>query len=625
MTGLFQLIQTLKTDYPGLGSDAAGGGTTNRRMEYRAPATSSLPKPQFAQSLSQSLNANPYTSQPLHQQDPITNDRVRRRQSMGTMRAAQSNNQYSSGSLGSSDRYSPPDLSQSVNLPISREPLRFDDDSEDWSDRNQQPMSPKPKRISNNHVAHSPAKRASNPLLNAYGVPITAAQAQQGSKGAKGGDYNERIRVCVRKRPLAKKELKRNEADIVAVNGRRTICVDEPKVKVDLTKYTEQHEFTFDEAFDADASNDDVYRRTAYPLVEYIFGGGKATCFAYGQTGSGKTYTMLDGENGLYVKAGRDIFTLLQQDEYQHLAAYASFYEIYQGHLYDLLNQRKRLYAREDGKQQVCITGLQEYEVNSVEHLMRIFEFGNTARSTGATGANADSSRSHAIFQIVLKHNAGKKKIQGKLSFIDLAGSERGADRGDADKQTRMEGAEINKSLLALKECIRALDQNSDHKPFRQSKLTQVLKDSFIGNSRTCMIATISPNMSNSEHTLNTLRYADRVKELKGDGQFSDEEYADDYLAEYEGDGEELDGDNAIDASDPDEDLLLIDQEFPPETMFNDDHEVHDDAVVDESAGGDSKEETKLPQPKARQFVSGGGVSKLPNGAFKRVLRSTTK
>ena len=92
---------------------------------------------------------------------------------------------------------------------------------------------------------------------------------------------------------------------------------------------------------------------------------------------------MLDGENGLYVKAGRDIFSLLQQDEYQHLAAYASFYEIYQGHLYDLLNQRKRLYAREDGKQQVCITGLQEYEVNSVEHLMRIFEFGNTARSTG--------------------------------------------------------------------------------------------------------------------------------------------------------------------------------------------------------------------------------------------------
>lgn len=106
----------------------------------------------------------------------------------------------------------------------------------------------------------------------------------------------------------------------------------------------------------------------------------------------------------------------------------------------------------------------------------------------------------------------------GKLSFIDLAGSERGADRGEADLKTRMEGAEINKSLLALKECIRALDQDKRHTPFRQSKLTQVLKDSFVGNSRTCMIATVSPNQSNSEHTLNTLRYADRVKELKNGG-----------------------------------------------------------------------------------------------------------
>ncbi len=101
----------------------------------------------------------------------------------------------------------------------------------------------------------------------------------------------------------------------------------------------------------------------------------------------------------------------------------------------------------------------------------------------GATGANADSSRSHAIFQIAIKYQTGKLKgkVLGKLSFIDLAGSERGADRGETDRQTRMEGAEINKSLLALKECIRALDLDSRHTPFRQSKLTQVLKDSFIG------------------------------------------------------------------------------------------------------------------------------------------------
>jgi hypothetical protein len=118
-----------------------------------------------------------------------------------------------------------------------------------------------------------------------------------------------------------------------------------------------------------------------------------------------------------------------------------------------------------------------------------------------------------------------------------------------------MEGSEINKSLLALKECIRALDQVTRHTPFRQSKLTQVLKDSFIGNSRTCMIATITPSSSNSEHSLNTLRYADRVKELKGDT--NDEHEEDDFDAtqdeiEYE-----------------DENNMLLDEEFPPEIYTN--------------------------------------------------------
>ncbi|ORZ37533.1 P-loop containing nucleoside triphosphate hydrolase protein [Catenaria anguillulae PL171] len=329
----------------------------------------------------------------------------------------------------------------------------------------------------------------------------------------------DRIRVCVRKRPLNKKEVKRNEADVAVVNAvERSLIINEPKVKVDLTKYTEQHAFHFDEVFGEECTNDDVYARTALPLVQYIFTGGKATCFAYGQTGSGKTFTMLDQQHGLYVLAARDIFAQLQRPEHTTLSAWVSFYEIYQGHLYDLLNERKRVFAREDGNQNVCISGLTEVQVGSVEGLLRIFEQGNTVRSTGSTGANSDSSRSHAILQIALKRAArtGKLRPFGKFSFIDLAGSERGADRGEADAKTRMEGSEINKSLLALKECIRALDQNGKHTPFRQSKLTQVLKDSFIGNSRTCMIATVSPNMSNSEHTLNTLRYADRVKELKG-------------------------------------------------------------------------------------------------------------
>ncbi len=137
---------------------------------------------------------------------------------------------------------------------------------------------------------------------------------------------------------------------------------------------------------------------------------------------------------------------------------------------------------------------------------------GTALRASGATGANAESSRSHAIMTMTLKHY---DKPYSKMSFIDLAGSERGADTQHTDKQTKMDGAEINKSLLALKECIRALDQDKKHTPFRGSKLTQVLKDSFVGNSKTTMIANISPASTSCEHTLNTLRYADRVKELK--------------------------------------------------------------------------------------------------------------
>lgn len=141
-----------------------------------------------------------------------------------------------------------------------------------------------------------------------------------------------------------------------------------------------------------------------------------------------------------------------------------------------------------------------------------MIEVGSACRTSGQTFANSSSSRSHACLQIILRRRG---KVHGKFSLVDLAGNERGADTASADRITRMEGAEINRSLLALKECIRALGQNKAHTPFRESKLTQILRDSFIGeNSRTCMIAMLSPGFSSCEYTLNTLRYADRVKEL---------------------------------------------------------------------------------------------------------------
>lgn len=252
-------------------------------------------------------------------------------------------------------------------------------------------------------------------------------------------------------------------------------------------------------------------------MVAAAFDGAKVTCFAYGQTGSGKTYSMMGTSTipGLFLLSSYDIFTHLEEARYSHLTIWVSFYEIYCNKLFDLLNDRNVLQAREDGRQNICIVGLVEKPVYDLKTLMSIIDYGLKVRTTGVTGANMDSSRSHAILQIEIKDTNGNQN--GKISFIDLAGSERAVDTIDTNKQTKIDGAEINKSLLALKECIRALDQEKKHTPFRGSKLTLVLRDSFMGNCKTLMIANISPCLSCSEHTLNTLRYADRVKELRKD------------------------------------------------------------------------------------------------------------
>ncbi|KAF7646160.1 hypothetical protein LDENG_00192070, partial [Lucifuga dentata] len=331
-----------------------------------------------------------------------------------------------------------------------------------------------------------------------------------------------RICVCVRARPLNKKELTAKDLDVITIPSKDVVMVHEPKQKVDLTRFLENQTFRFDYAFDEHSTNEMVYRFTAQPLVETIFERGMATCFAYGQTGSGKTHTMggdFSGKNqdcskGIYALSARDVFLMLKKPAYKklELQVFATFFEIYSGKVFDLLNRKAKLRVLEDGKQQVQVVGLHEREVKCTEDVLKLIEVGNSCRTSGQTSANAHSSRSHAVFQIILRRRG---KVHGKFSLIDLAGNERGADTSSADRQTRLEGAEINKSLLALKECIRALGRNKPHTPFRASKLTQVLRDSFIGeNSRTCMIATISPGMASCENTLNTLRYANRVKEF---------------------------------------------------------------------------------------------------------------
>ena len=329
---------------------------------------------------------------------------------------------------------------------------------------------------------------------------------------------DSKICICVRKRPISAKEVARDDNDSITCTN-PLIIVHDCKLKVDgISKYLDNTSFEFDHTFHEDNSTDNIYDCAVQPLVDFVVGGGRATVFAYGQTGSGKTFTM----QGIQGFVADDLFALLQHNEEENGAqvdVFVSYFEIYGGRCQDLLNSRQRLNVREDGGGEVVVSDLMELQADTVDALHNIIETGNRNRTTHATESNEESSRSHAICQIALKVR-GRDKLLGRFSLIDLAGSERGADTKSHNRQRRMEGAEINKSLLALKECIRALDSSSSHVPYRASKLTLVLKDSFTNKkSKTVMIVNVSPAASNADHTLNTLRYADRIKERVVGGQ----------------------------------------------------------------------------------------------------------
>lgn len=324
-------------------------------------------------------------------------------------------------------------------------------------------------------------------------------------------DEHMRIRVVVRKRLMSSA----TDTDIIDCLSQGTfgkVTLYCPKTRVDLTKEVEMQPFYFDNVFGETISNVTLYEQSVRNIIPSLFEGESATVFCYGQTGSGKTFTMSgdDHNRGLYSLASLDIFHVLGDFD---LSVQLSAFEIYGGKLYDLLNERAIVKCLEDGAGNVQFPGLSERLVQSTHDVEDYMDLATRQRSTGQTSRNIQSSRSHAIVQLKLVHPNGSEF--SRLTLMDLAGSERGSDA--IDKQTHVEGAEINTSLLALKEVIRALanDETNIHVPFRGSKLTQVLKQSFV-SSKTVMIACVSPNLSNVECTLNTLRYADRVKEHKG-------------------------------------------------------------------------------------------------------------
>ncbi|CAA9991245.1 kinesin-13, putative [Plasmodium knowlesi strain H] len=349
---------------------------------------------------------------------------------------------------------------------------------------------------------------------------------------SRGKSMNGKIKVVVRKRPISELEKKRKDLDIITVKDSSTIYIDEPRYKVDLTKYVERHEFIVDKVFDETVDNFTVYINTIKPLIVDIFESNcVCSCFAYGQTGSGKTYTMLGSQPygqsetpGIFQYAAEDIFSFLNlYDHDNSRGIFISFYEIYCGKLYDLLQKRKMVAALENGKKEVIVKDLKILRVYSKEELISKMIDGVMLRKIGVNSQNDESSRSHAILNIDVK-DIHKNISLGKIAFIDLAGSERGADTVAQNKQTQTDGANINRSLLALKECIRAMDSDKHHIPFRDSELTKVLRDIFVGKSKSIMIANISPTISCCEQTLNTLRYSSRVKNFKHKMNATEEE-----------------------------------------------------------------------------------------------------
>lgn len=249
-----------------------------------------------------------------------------------------------------------------------------------------------------------------------------------------------------------------------------------------ITKFIENNGFEFDNTFSEFETSDSLYYCSIQPQIDFMFDGGILTCFAYGQTGSGKTFTM-EGVQKLVVSdlyAGAEI---MKEETGKMYTFTVTYYEIYNGKVYDLFDYHKEKKVQESKNKQIKIPGLKEVQARSADEMTQLIEYGLGERKTKSTALNDTSSRSHAIGTISIKQVNKKNKIiseSGKLLLVDLAGSENAQDSQSNNKSRRTEGAEINTSLLSLKECIRAMDQGRSHIPFRRSKLTMVLRDSFI-------------------------------------------------------------------------------------------------------------------------------------------------
>ncbi|CAL4962740.1 unnamed protein product [Urochloa decumbens] len=383
-----------------------------------------------------------------------------------------------------------------------------------------------------NAIMSCPIKKAV-PALPVLPAPPTRKLSLGGAVGGKFKAVGEvgagtaeaaenRILVFVRLRPMSRKEKEAGSRSCVKIVNKKEVYLTEHASENDYLrlKRVRGRHFCFDSAFPDSTTQAEVYCTSTADLVEGVLQGRNGTVFCYGATGAGKTYTMLGTmENpGVMVLAIKDLFSKVRQRSYDgNHSLQLSYLEIYNETVRDLLSPGRPLHLRED-KQGTVAAGLTQYRAYSTDEVMKLLQQGNKNRTTEPTRVNETSSRSHAILQVVVEYRSmdGVNIVTrvGKLSLIDLAGSER-ALATDQRTLRSIEGANINRSLLALSSCINALVEGKKHIPYRNSKLTQLLKDSLGGSCNTVMIANISPSNLSFGETQNTLHWADRAKEIK--------------------------------------------------------------------------------------------------------------
>ncbi|XP_028919920.1 kinesin-like protein KIF14 isoform X2 [Ornithorhynchus anatinus] len=345
---------------------------------------------------------------------------------------------------------------------------------------------------------------------------------------------NSKVTVAARVRPFSNREKTEKASQVVFMNGQET-TVQHPDMKQIYSFIYDFSFWSFDECHPNYASQMKIYEQLAVPLLERAFEGYNTCLFAYGQTGSGKSYTMMGfgEERGIIPRFCEDLFARVAQQKTQEISYHLemSFFEVYNEKIHDLLvvkaenGQKKQpLRVREHPVSGPYVEDLSVNVVSSSSDVQSWLELGNKQRATAATGMNDKSSRSHSVVTLVMTQTKTEyveeeehdHRITSRINLIDLAGSERCTTAQTSGERLK-EGASINKSLLTLGKVISALsDQVYNQKrvfiPYRDSVLTWLLKESLGGNSKTTMIATISPAASNLEETLSTLRYAKQAR-----------------------------------------------------------------------------------------------------------------